>query len=141
MKSNLEKAQELLKTGGYTCVLCKGDIVVTTCQRGVKPLIEWIDSGNDFSGYSAADKVIGNGAAFLYVLLNIKEVYASVISKRAAVTLEKYGISFTYDIMTDNIRNRDNTGNCPMEEAVAFAKTPRDAERAIRAKILLMSGK
>ena len=141
MKSNMEKAKGMLETGGYTCVLCKDECTITTYERGVKPLITWIDSGEDFSGYSAADKVIGNGAAFLYVILNIKEVYASVISKSAADTLKKYGISFTYDIMTDNIRNRDNTGNCPIEEAVVFAATPEEAEKAIREKIVSLKGK
>lgn len=141
MRSNLEHAKELLRSGNYTCVLCGESGVLTTCKRGVKPLLEWLDLGDDFSQYSAADKVVGNGAAFLYALLNVKEVYAPVMSKAAASTLKKYGISFECDVMADGIRNRDNTGNCPIEEAVSGADTPEAAEKAIREKLALMAGK
>lgn len=39
---NLEKARELLETGGYTCVLTDGTTVHTSTFRGVKPLVQFL---------------------------------------------------------------------------------------------------
>ena len=51
---SLSKARTLLESGNYTCVVCKEDSVYTTTQRGVAPLLNWLDTGTDLSGFSAA---------------------------------------------------------------------------------------
>ena len=135
MKTDLLKAIDVLNNGQYTCVLCKGEEIYTRSDRGVKPLIDLLDSGIDLNGFSAADKVVGNAAAFLYVLLGVKEVYANVMSQSAIDTLTKYGIQAQFDVSTQNIINRAGTGNCPMEEAVKDASDPKGALQAIRAKL------
>lgn len=133
--NNLEKAKELLKNFGYTCVICNDEETLTSNKRGVAPLLAWLDEGKQLKGYSAADKVVGNGAAFLYVLLKVKELYADVISKSALETLTRYNISVTYGIITEAIRNRDNTGFCPIESAVAGITFPETALEAIRGRL------
>ena len=92
MNSNLTRAIEQLNSGVCTCVLCKEDIVCTSTERGVKPLLNWLDRGVDLHGFSAADKVVGKAAAFLYVLLGVKEVYAPVMSESAIYTLAGNGV-------------------------------------------------
>ena len=77
---NWEKAKTLLAEGGYTCVICGGDKVYTSHERGVKPLLELLEQGAELKGFSAADRVVGKAAAFLYVLLGVSAVYAGVIS-------------------------------------------------------------
>ena len=47
MSENLTKARFLLDTGGYTCVVCRNDTIHTATERGVKPLLSWLDSGTD----------------------------------------------------------------------------------------------
>ena len=79
--TDLEKARELLHTGEYTCALCRGNEHYTSTLRGVRPLFEWLESGNDLRGFSAADKVVGKGAAFLYVLLGVQSVSPAFCSK------------------------------------------------------------
>ena len=133
--NNLEKAKELLENSDYTCVICSDEETLTSHKRGVAPLLEWIDEGKSLNGYSAADKVVGNGAAFLYVLLDVKELYADVISKSALDTLTKYGIHVTYGVLTEAIRNRDNTGFCPIETAVSGISSPEMALIAIRNRL------
>ena len=86
--SDLNKAKALLAAGGYTCVLCRGDEIHTATARGVKPLVDWLDSGLDLRGFSAADKVVGRATAFLYVLLGVREVHALVMSAPAKEALE-----------------------------------------------------
>ena len=47
MKADLEKAKAIFTGSDYTCVLCKGDTVYTGTERGVKPLIAWINNGKE----------------------------------------------------------------------------------------------
>lgn len=131
MKNELEKAKELLDSGGYTCVLCKDDITYTTAERGVKPLLGWLDAKTDVQGFYAADKVVGKAAAFLYVLLGVKEVYAGVMSESAIDTLSEYGVPSGCDISVKEIINRAGTGPCPMEQSVREIDNPMQALEAV----------
>lgn len=133
MKRNddIVKAKKILKDGGYTCVLVKDDTIYTSTDRGVKPLLHWLNEKKDTKNYSVADKVIGKAAAFLYVLLEVKAVHAFVISDPALSVLEKHGIDVSFEKKVDMIRNRTNTGYCPMEQATLNVSTPEDALTAI----------
>lgn len=135
MNEDTVKAKELLLSGGYTCVICKGNKTVTSTERGVKPLIALLDGDTDLSGSHAADKVVGKGAAFLYVLLGVKEVFAGVISLPAEQVFIKYGISYSYDTKVEAIRNRTDTGFCPMESAVKDIDDPAVALTALKKRI------
>ncbi len=135
MKNDITKAIELLNEGHYTCVLCKGDVLYTSTQRGVKPLLDWLDDKVDLKGFSAADRVVGKGAAFLYVLLGVKEVYAHVMSDEAIRTLAENGIQQQCDVSVKNIINRAGTGICPMEEATREISDPKEALQAIKQRL------
>lgn len=134
MSDNLTKCREILKSGNFTLVLSDGKTLLTDTNRGVKPLFDLLDKNTDLSGFSAADKVVGKAAAFLYVLLNIKEVYADVISTHALVVFEQHKIPVEYNTLTDKIKNRTGTGFCPMETAVLDENEPEKALKKIREK-------
>lgn len=138
MNNLTEKAKNLLEKGNYTCVLCKDDVVITKNERGVKPLIQLIQSQENFKDFCVADKVVGRAAAMLYVLLGVKEVYANVMTKSAGSLLVKHNILPFCDITTKSIRNRAGTGICPMEQAVKTIESPKQAYNAILEKIKLM---
>lgn len=138
MTADLTNARNLLDTGDYTCVLCRGDITHTATERGVKPLLNWLDSGLDPASFSAADRVVGRATAFLYVLLGVKEVYARIMSRPAAEVLEKHGIAVQAGQLVDGIINRRGTGPCPFEAAVLDIDTPEEALIAIRNKLKQM---
>lgn len=140
MNQNLDRAKEILLAGDYTCVLVEGDEILTSEKRGVAPLLGWIDEGHDLSGYSAADKVVGRGAAMLYVLMGIQSLYAAVLSKEAEAALESAGIEVTYGELVPRIQNRTKTGYCPMEEAVLGITDPKEALLAIRKKLESLRG-
>lgn len=135
MENDLRKAMEHLQEGQYTCVLCRDDVMYTSRERGVKPLLDWLDGGLETRGFSAADKVVGKAAAFLYVLLGVKEIYAHVVSKAAMGVFTEYHIPFLYDISTEYIINRQGTGSCPMEEAVSGLSAAEEAPEAIRRRL------
>ena len=59
------------------------------------------------------------GAAMLFLKAGIAAVYAETLSEGGLALLEEHHIPVRYDTLTPSIRNRDNTGICPMEQAVA----------------------
>lgn len=130
----LEKAKNSLLRGEYTCVLSNGEKEVFSTKRGIKPLLEWLDTGEDFSSFYAADKVVGTATAFLYVLLKIKGVYARVISKRAVQVLKDNRVFVEYEDLVENIVNRKGDGICPFEEAVLKEVDPERAYEIIKRK-------
>lgn len=135
---DLERARVLLNEGGYTCVLCRGDTFHTATARGVRPLVDWLDSGLDLTDFCAADKVVGRATAFLYVLLNVRAVHALVMSTPAKEVLEDAGIPALCDREVPGIINRRGDGPCPFEEAVLGIRDPAQALTAIRKKQLLL---
>lgn len=138
MKTDLEKAKQLLSEGGFTLAMVKGEETITSAERGVSPLIALLDSEDDLNGFSAADKVVGKAAAFMYVLLGVKCLYADVISRCALDVLKMHGIIAEYGTLTDAIRNRTNTGICPMETAVINISEPHEALEAVCEKLAQM---
>ena len=135
----LAKAKELLETGGYTCVLTDGTAVYTSTFRGVKPLVQFLAKGTIPAGFSAADKVVGRATAYLYVLLDVKELYSQVISEPAAEVLREHGIEVQYGKLVPNIVNRKGDGICPFEAAVMEITDPKIAYDAILKKMQEMN--
>lgn len=138
MKNDLDKARALLDTGAYTCAVCRADCTFTATQRGVMPLLSWLDNGTDLTGFSAADRVVGRATAFLYCLLGVKEVYAKVMSRPAMAVLKSHGIEATAGELVDGIINRKGTGPCPFEAAVMEMEDAQEALVAIRNKMAQM---
>ena len=132
-------AKEILITGGYTCVLTDGQMVFTSTDRGVKPLVRFLESGEIPAGVSAADKVVGRATAYLYVLLKVKEVYSQIISQPAVDVLREHGVAVVYDNLVPNIINRKGDGICPFEAAVMEIDDPDRAYDAIREKMREMN--
>ncbi len=140
MTTDLQKAKEILQNGNHTCVLIKDDTIYTSDNRGVKPLLMYLEDKTDLCGFCAADKVVGRAAAFLYVLIGIKELYAAVISKSALDVLESHGIETSYGMLVDAIRNRTNTGFCPMEQATLNINNPHEALKAVKMTLEKLKG-
>lgn len=130
--TDLTKAIALLAQSGDTCVLCRENQVIRDARRGIRPLLELLDSGIDLSGFSAADKVVGKAAAHVYCLLNIRCLHAGVLSLPAKSLLERGGIPVTYDTLVPAIQNRAQTGLCPMESAVWHISDHNEAVQAVR---------
>lgn len=136
--TDLERARSILASGPLTCVICRADAIHTATARGVRPLVEWLDSGIDVKGASAADKVVGRATAFLYVLLGVKAVHALVMSTPAKEALVCNGIEASCDREVPGIINRRGDGPCPFEDAVLGIQDPAEALTAIRKKQFVM---
>lgn len=134
--NNTEKAKERLKNGA-SLVLYDGKEFIEENGKGLSPLLKLIDGKTDLSRFCAADKIIGKAAASLFAMLKIKNVYGEVLSRKAIPILEKYGITYTCGTVTDNIKNRDGTGICPIEQTVDGIDDAETALKAIKEKLKL----
>lgn len=129
---DLQKAKEILASGSYTCVLCLDGQTAVSCQRGVKPLLHWLENPELGKGFCAADKVVGKATAYLYSLLGAKAVYAGIMSESAWKVLQKESIEASYGALVPYIVNRTGDGMCPMEAATLDVHTPPDALTAVK---------
>ncbi len=125
-----EKAIALLEEG-YTCALVSEKKALTSTQRGVAPLLAWLDGKENCEGMAAADKVVGKAAAYLYVLLGVSSVHAKVISRVAEEVFIRFALPYTYEESVEAIRNRTGDGFCPMERAVWQETDPQKAYELI----------
>ena len=135
MNEDFMRAKHTLENTDSTFALCRNSELVSSRERGIRPLLELADSGKDYSGYCAADKVVAKAAAFMYVVLGVKQVYAAVMSRAAAKTLEANGVEYFADKLVDAVKNRDGTGVCPMEQCVAEIDDADKAVCALRKRI------
>ena len=134
-----ERLKALLAEENLTCVLSDGNRLIKRRERGVKPLIGFIESGKSFKGFTAADKVVGKAAALLHALMGVSSLYASVISEGALTVCKSFGISVEYGALAQNIINRRGDGFCPMEQAVADISDPQTAFNAVKEKLKNLS--
>jgi predicted transcriptional regulator len=104
-------------------------------------MVEFINSGLDLNGFSAADKIVGKALAMLFALCKVKEVYAVVMSQGAIKIFEKYKIKYSYKTLVEAIINREGTGPCPMEAAVKDIDDLSEALYAIKNKLEFLRSK
>jgi hypothetical protein len=131
-----EKEYSLSLLGeGNTCALVGGGKTLCSTKRGVAPLLAWLEEGQNCQGMLAADKVVGRAAAFLYVLLGVREVHALVISESAEEVFLRFGVPYSFKQKVPAIRNRAGDGFCPMEQAVLGIEEPTKALPAIKKRL------
>ena len=134
MLDELTYAKKMLQLGGYTLVVCGEGNVFVSEDRGIRPLLSLIGE-EQWIGACAADQIVGKAAAMLYVLLGVKAVYAEVLSESARAVLQANGIVYDCHTLTEQIINREGSGICPMERAVAALEHPADAPAAIHSAL------
>lgn len=132
--NNIETAKSLL-TGNTTCVLVNGEKILTSTESGIKPMLNFIDSGVDLKGFTVADRIVGKAAALLFIYAGITEVFAETLSEPALKLLAKNNIPVSYNVLTERIINRAKTGLCPMEETVIDTENPVEALKLLKAKV------
>ena len=124
---------------GHTICLCKDGNCLYSERRGIAPMMNFIASGTDMRGYSVADLVVGKAAAMLFILSEIKSVFAKTLSKNGEEILKRYEIPYEYETLTDKIINRDGSDICPMEKAISVTEDPQEAYSILSERIKRMS--
>ncbi len=129
--SDMARARSLL-TGDVTCVLVHGERQWLSRQKGIAPMLGFLEAGEALAGAAAADRIVGKAAAMLFVKAGVTAVFAEVLSAAGLAFLQAHGVPVTWDTLTDHIENRAGTGICPMEETVAALDDPDCAYEALR---------
>lgn len=136
MTQEMELAKQILCENNATCVIYKDGKSELSNERGVKPLVLWLEEEDTpLTDACVADKVIGKAAALLMIYAGVREVYAQVISKPAAKCFEAYQIPYCFGQMVGRIANRAGTGLCPMEQLCMEIDDPKMAYRALKDKL------
>ena len=105
--NDLKTAREHLP--GHALVLCRDGVMIVSDKRGVLPMVGFIREGS--------------------------EVYAETVSEGAVAFLTAHGIPVRYDTKTEGIVNREGTGPCPMETAVADIEAAEEGVHRIIDKV------
>ena len=134
MSDEVKKVRKLLAEGGYTCVAVKNGSTCFSTERGVRPLLEWLEQPEaPLREAAVADKVIGKAAALLMVYAGVREVYAAVSSEPAACVFRSHGIPYKAGGLVPRIVNRRKDGLCPMESRVMDIDSPEEAYHCLKA--------
>ncbi|MCI8470089.1 MAG: DUF1893 domain-containing protein [Clostridia bacterium] len=115
--TKLEEVKEILHQKNASLVVCYANGEVKEYyQDRIKDIKAILQENQDsLKGAVIADKVIGKVASSILAIAGVKEIYAEVISKFAILVLEENGIQYEYLEKVEFIKNKDNTGMCPME--------------------------
>ncbi|HBD05995.1 MAG TPA: hypothetical protein DCY93_01100 [Firmicutes bacterium] len=135
--TDLQTAKNNLE--GHTICLCKNGKCLYSNKKGISPMMDFIESDVDLKGYSAADLIVGKAAAILFIKSGIIKVFAKTLSLNGKNTLEKYGIIYEYETLTEKIINRDGTDICPMEKAVMEIDDIEKSYQVLKSKLKELS--
>ena len=138
MSENLRIARKILEEEDCTCALVGSGRVIRKYQRGIAPLLELAESGEDLSAFSAADKIVGKAAALLYVRLGVREVYGEVMGEAAERVFAEHACNASCSRLVPHIINRRGDGICPMEMTVTGTDDPETALLLLREKVALL---
>ncbi len=114
---DIEIAKNLLTKEDLTLVIVKnGEVIYMSNKKGISPLFWAVkDVKESLKDSSVADKVIGKAAAMLCSYAGINELHTNVVSEKAIEILNRTKIMYQYENLCSFIKNRDNTGICPVE--------------------------
>lgn len=132
--SDIEKAKEKLAKD-TTCVLVKEDKIILSQEKGIAPILNLLNAGENLENFSLADRIVGKAVAMLVVYSKIREVYAEVLSEKGEEVLKKHNIKYSYKTLTENIINRKGDDICPMEKTVSKIYDATLAYHALKKKV------
>ncbi len=125
----------LIKEEAASCIIIKNNRIVRTEKgRGIAPIISIYESGILKNAY-VVDKIIGKAGAMVLTLGGITGCYARVMSATAKRWFEEHGVAVNCELITQEIRNRNDTGMCPMEETVQYIDDEKEALSALKKKL------
>ena len=102
-------------------------------KKGVRDLMNLLDfEPGLLKGSVIADKVIGKAAAGIAAAGGVTEIYADVLSQKAASLLDASGVPYSYAKLVDHIEIPAGDNRCPLEKIVSAEKTAQDVVDSLR---------
>ena len=110
-------------------------LVFSSRKDRLLPLMDFIALREAALGNLAIyDKVMGNAAALLSVIVKAGEVCSPLGSELAVKTLERYGIKYRLVTLVPFIMRDDGQDLCPMEQ-LSIGKSPEEFFQIMKARI------
>jgi len=127
--------QAFLASDDTLCIYRGGKLVFSSRKDRLLPLMEFISTRKDTSDDLVIyDKVMGNAAALLAVIVKAVEVYSPLGSELAVKTLDRFGIKYRLEKLVPFIMRDDGKDLCPMEQ-LSIGKSPGEFYRVLKARI------
>ncbi len=125
LMTDLEKAKEIFYSEDYSFVLVKNEDIISSSQKGIRQIVELIESKKDFTDYSMCDRITGRAAAFLYVIMGVKAVHSVKMTKLATNILDRAEIKFSADeyiekVLDSELKNTDRFENAVIHSGSAI---------------------
>ena len=120
-------------SAGLTVLVQKEDkTIFQSTEPMLRPLLLCLRNHRaEMKDASVIDRVVGKAAAYLCILGQVKEVITPLASQSAHQVLQEHHISLKALKTVPQIRNRDNTDQCPMEKLADSCATPEEFLRAL----------
>ncbi len=128
----LDKTMEYLNKHSCSIVVSRNDeILYTSNARGIAPIYELYTTAPELLKDSlVADKVIGRGAAMFLVEAGVAGIYGKLMSRQALQVIPDT-LEVGFDTLCDFIKNRDQTGRCPVETLSLETQSVDTLEKAV----------
>jgi hypothetical protein len=112
-----------------------GKLVFTSKKDRLLPLMEYIAAREvGQTPILIYDKVMGNAAALLAVVVGATGVFSPLGSELAIKTLERYGIQYHLTEVVPFIVRDDGRAICPMEQ-LSIGRSPDEFFEIMKAKV------
>ncbi len=132
--TDLEIAKTELHTENLTLAIVKdGRLLYITKSHRISGFLDAIEKyGENLHGASLADRVAGKAIALLCAYAGIKEIYATVLSRKAMAVLKQNRIVFQWGQLVENVLDAQKAGVCPFEKAADSISDPEEAYRVFK---------
>lgn len=112
-----------------------GKMVFSSRKDRLLPLMDFIAARkNDSDNLVIYDKVMGNAAALLAVVVKAGEVCSPLGSELAVKTLDHFGIKYQLVKLVPFVMRDDGQDLCPMEQ-LSIGKSPDEFYQIMKARI------
>lgn len=132
--NDLEIAKKELYEENFTLVIVKnGKLLYSTKSDKISGFLDAIEEcGIQLVASSLADRVAGKAIALLCAYAKIKEVYATVLSRRALAVFKSHGIAHQWGELVENVLDANKADTCPFEKAAQDITDPIKAYASFR---------
>jgi hypothetical protein len=131
-----EKINTLEKEGLSVRVEKDGKTIFQSKEPMLKPLLVCLQQHRpELAGATVIDKIVGRAAAYLCVVGQVSTVITPLASESAQTVLTGAGITLQASHITPQIKNRERTGPCPMEEMASGYSNAEDFYAALLQRV------
>jgi len=123
---------EFLKCDDTLRVYEGEELLFVSDKDRLLPLLAYADRPLPiFPQVTIFDKIMGNAAALISVMVNCREVFSPLGSQLAVATLEKFSIRYHLTEIVSYVQRLGGEDMCPMEK-LSMGKDPEEFYEAVR---------